>query len=474
MFKMKTQAAAVLALLASGQGFAQVNLDATAPVPISYASERNISTATTLRDGAAADQRARALFGASLGTDVPAYARLDLGGAKFAGTVNPAMFSVSASVNAANISVSQSGDGYVIFAVTPQSGANLVGSNQANIDTDVGALTGLVVESKGDVTLRYRLFETLTAAANPAPDNTLKDTQAVKYVEFTRAFGTAVSTSSAVADVGANPSYTAFVAAGGSATLKPLGTITGTLSTRALISGAAAGVTDLLQPVSTVTATGDFMPIRNADSTYTGAALARLTLNSANDCSGANINAATLDAATATFTLSAAQAASARTLCMNLGTGSYEINPGTYALSASYTAQANFTLPAFAAATSGTITRNGVRMVAPLVNQPAGWFSRLVMTNTGSADRQYTISTMSENGTLVTAAGAGAAGTLASMKTTLIDLPSVVSITPGAGLGVRASLVVTVNAPQSEIDGLYQIVSPTGSALSNYVLVYKN
>ena len=33
----------------------------------------------------------------------------------------------------------------------------------------------------------------------------------------------------------------------------------------------------------------------------------------------------------------------------------------------------------------------------------------------------------------------------------------------------RGSLVVTVNAPSSSIDGLYQIVQPTGG-ISNYIM----
>jgi len=256
-------------------------------------------------------------------------------------------------------------------------------------------------------------------------------------------------------------------------TTKALGTITGTLAARLLPAGGTVVIADLLQATNTVTAMGDFTSMRNGDSTYTGAALGRVTLNDAANCSGAAINAATLNASTATFTLTAAQAASAQTLCVTVA-GTYEINSATYTLAEAFTAQTNFTVADAGAATSGTISRNGVRMVAPLFNQPAGWFSRLVMTNTGSSSRAYTISYLTEAGTQIVANGLGAAGSLAAGMTTLIDLASLVTITPGAGLGARASLVVTVNAPQSEIDGLYQIVSPTGSALSNYILVYKN
>lgn len=471
-FVMKSVALAIGALVAGG-AFAQVNLDAASPTPVRYAAERNVTAATNL---AGIAQTATAAFGASLGTNVVAYARLDLGGATFNGAVDAGMFSVNATNSAATVAVAQSGTGFVIFAVTPPGGENLVGANIATIDTDTGTATGLTVTDKSGVTLRYRLFETLTAAANPSAINTLKDTGAVSYVTFSNAFSTAVTMATAVSDVASNPSYTRFLTTSGmpaGITTKALGTITGTLAGRLLPAGGNLLIADLLQDTNTVTAMGDFTALRNGDSTYTGAALGRVVLAAANDCSGAQINAATLNATTATFTLTALQAQTARTLCVTVA-GTYEINPATYTLAAAYTAQTNFTVANAGAATSGTITRNGVRMVAPLVNQPPGWFSRLVMTNTGSSSRDYTIRYLTEAGTQIVANGLGAAGTLAAGMTTLIDLPSVITITPGAGLGVRASLVVTVNAPQSEIDGLYQIVSPTGSAVSNYILVYKN
>ena len=466
---LKAVALAVSAFVA-GSVQAQVNLDATSPTTIKYANEQNIVTSANLRDGAAADQTATAAFGASFGVDVAAYVRVEVAGGTLTGTVPTTMFAVAGSNGAATVSVAQSGTGFVIFAVTPAATGSLVSANLATIDTDTGTLTGLTVTDKTGVTMRYRLFETLTAAANPSAINTLKDTGAKSYVEFSNAFSATLVAANLVADVAAVPSYTAFFGAAGS---RPLGTVTYALAVRAVHAGTAAALTDIFAGTTSVTAVGDFTLARNDDLTYTVAALARVQLNDAATCAGASVNAGTLTQAAATFTLTAAQLTGTRTLCLT-AEGTPEISPASYTLATNYVEQTGYTVTDVAASAAGNITRNGVRMVAPLVNQPAGWFSRLVMTNTGSGARDYTISYLTEAGTTIVVTGAGNSGTLAAGKTTLINLPDVATITPGAGLGVRASLVVTVNAPQSEIDGLYQIVSPTGSAVSNYVLVYKN
>ena len=467
---LKAVALAVGAFIA-GSVQAQVNIDATSPTTVKYANEQNIGTAPwTLRDGAAATQTATTAFGASFGTDVAAYVRVEVAGGTLTGTVPTTMFAVAGSNGAATVSVAQSGAGFVIFAVTPLAGGNLVAANLASIDTDVGTLTGITVTDKAGVTLRYRLFETLTAAANPASNNTLKDTGAKPYIAFANAFSATLATANAIADVAASPSYTAFT---GPATTRPLGTTTFTFTPHALASGAASSLATIFGATTTITAGGDFFLARNDDTTYTGAALGRVRLSTTTDCTAGFTSAATLTQSAATFTVIDTALTGTLTLCLT-AEGTPEISPASYTLATNYVEETGFTVADTSALAAGNITRNGVRMVAPLFNQPAGWFSRLVMTNTGSGVRDYSISYLTETGTTIVATGVGSAGTLAAGKTTIIDLPSVVTITPGAGLGARASLVVTVNAPQSEIDGLYQGVSPTGGTITNYVLVYKN
>lgn len=473
-FTLKAVAVAVGALVGGSVMAAAVNLDAAAPVSIKYASERVITTNLDLRDGAAADQTATVALGASLGVDVAAYVRLDLVGGTFNGTPVAAMFVVTGSVGLASVNVAQTGVGYVIFSVTPLPGENLVGTNVATIDTDTGTATGIRVTGKTGVTMQYRMFETLTAAANPTALNTLKDAGAKPYAAFKAALTSTVTALTATADVAAVPSYTTFT---GAAATKSVAKVEIAVDAAvALASGAASTAAGLLAATSDVTFSGDFNLARNDALTFTGAALARVFLYDAEACTGgANTvgSATTLTAGTATFTdVAAATLVATHYLCLT-AEGTPEIAPSSYTASVDYVEQTDYVVADVAAAAAGQVVRNGVRMVAPLINQPTGWFSRLVLTNTGSSARDYSISYLTEDGTTVVATGAGSSGSLAAGKTTLINLPDVLTITPGAGLGVRASVVVTVNAPQSAIDGLYQIVSPTGTSIANYVLVYK-
>src|SRR5690606_10138621 len=49
----------------------------------------------------------------------------------------------------------------------------------------------------------------------------------------------------------------------------------------------------------------------------------------------------------------------------------------------------------------GEIVRNGTQLQAPLAQVPGGWLSRIVLTNTGSADRPYELSIMGEAGNII-------------------------------------------------------------------------
>lgn len=465
---------AVLAIgaLATASAFAAVNLDAGTPTPVKYANELSISGPTQLRHGAAADQTATTAFGASFGTDVTAYVRVDIAGGTLSGTAAATAFAVNDSNGvAATVSVAQSGAGYVIFAVTPSAGHNLVAANSATIDTDTGTLTGVSVSAKTGVTLQYRLFETLTAAANPASNNTLKDTGAKSYIAFQNALSITVTGLNAVADVAASPSYTQFTGAVLTTPVAKLATAVDTSIAKADGSAIAAG--DILTANSDVTVAGDFNLAKNDAGTYTGAALTRVFLNNAAACNGGTtVNATTLSASTANFTnVAAATLAQDMWACVT-AEGTPEISPATYNVSVAWDEQTGYAVTDVTGAAAGTITRNGVRMVAPLAQVPSSsWFVRLALTNSGSADRQFTIAVIDEDtGQVASLANVGT--TLLAGKTKVIDLHT--ALTFAGAQPKRASLVVTVNAPQSEIDGLYQITAPGGTSVSNHILSYKN
>ena len=113
------------------------------------------------------------------------------------------------------------------------------------------------------------------------------------------------------------------------------------------------------------------------------------------------------------------------------------------------------------------ITHNGTTLVAPLVQTPTGFMSRMVLTNTGPA-ATYTVTATSETGNTATLSGAAASGTIAANSTTVVDLPGLVTYT--SGQPSRTSLTVNIAGLTSNIKGLYQIVDPAG-AVSNYVMV---
>ena len=115
----------------------------------------------------------------------------------------------------------------------------------------------------------------------------------------------------------------------------------------------------------------------------------------------------------------------------------------------------------------GEIVRNGTELQAPLVNVPAGWISRLVLTNTGGTDRPYTIVVQGEDGNTI--GTDHLTGTVKANKTMVIeDLKTVLTSFTGYP---RATLNVNVAGPNAQIQGLYQIVNPDSGSISNHVLV---
>ncbi|MCE2909617.1 MAG: hypothetical protein LW712_12320 [Burkholderiaceae bacterium] len=442
---------------------AQVNLDAASPVAVRYAAESRISSSgTVLTDGATTAQTASAALGASLGTNVTGHVRVDLGGGNF--TCNPG-FAVNASAGAGNVVLAAGGNGtaFAIFAVTPTAGAALIGTNAGTIDTAPASSCGVTVTDHSGVSMRYRLFETLTEAANPSPANTLKDTAFKPYLSFFPGLAVASTATSATADVAATPAYTNFTPTG----IKALSTITVTESGALLPSGAPATGADIAAS-GVVTVWGDFEGVRNADGTYTGFALGRVYLTTGPDCGAAASAAATALSATAATlaAIAGGDLANTHRLCFAPEGATQQIQASTYTGSLDLTANAGFTVfdPAL---NIGSISRNGINAVAPLVQISPGFTARLALVNRGSVSRDYTVAAVSESGVTLTLSGALAGGTLAANQTRIIEMNNLISA------GLRGSLVVTINAPLSQVDVLYQVTQQATGATSNTLLSYK-
>ncbi|WP_442682416.1 hypothetical protein ACSBPQ_12280 [Stenotrophomonas sp. JC08] len=284
-----------------------------------------------------------------------------------------------------------------------------------------------------------------------------------KYLTFAPSLKWVGTPGTATADVNAtNGSYTQFTGGVAVATLNAgLGIdVTGTLKA----VGTAIAVTDLLDnsaDATTVSIAGDFSLARSSgNAPYNGAAAARVV--------GFGGGALDLAADEAVFDLS--NGLSGNFVITKLtGTGT-AWNPVIWA--SAYTASLNavnadsstYSLATLADTNVGEIIRNGTNLQAPLVQVPDGWLSRLVLTNTSAAARNYTISLMSEEGVTLTAGTL--TGVIPANGTKVID--DLRTVFTGSN---RATLNVDVAGPNDKIQGLYQIVNPTSGSISNHVLV---
>ena len=116
----------------------------------------------------------------------------------------------------------------------------------------------------------------------------------------------------------------------------------------------------------------------------------------------------------------------------------------------------------------GEITRNGTQLQAPLVQTPNAWVSRIVLTNTGTTSRPYEMAVTGESGNIIGIDSTLLVGTVPGNGTKVIELDDVLLTFSGQS---RATINVTVAAPNNQIQGLYQIVNPESGSISNHVMV---
>lgn len=214
---------------------------------------------------------------------------------------------------------------------------------------------------------------------------------------------------------------------------------------------------DLFAATTTITATGDFNLVANANGSFTGGALARAWLNG---------NSNQVTATTARFPVGAGAFTSSALYVENAF--GHLIAESEYHLTLNPVA-ANPTVYAVTPISNvfaGEIVRNGTQLQAPLAQVPSGWLSRLALTNTGSTARPYTIAVQGETGNTISTSNL--TGTVPANGTTVIDLTTVLT---GFTASPRATLNVTVAGPNNQIQGLYQIVNPDKGSISNHVLV---
>jgi hypothetical protein len=112
--------------------------------------------------------------------------------------------------------------------------------------------------------------------------------------------------------------------------------------------------------------------------------------------------------------------------------------------------------------------RNGTELQAPLAQVPAGYTSRIALTNTGNLARPFTWRFLPASGTTSTGTTSGS-GTIPANGWLVINLGDVLG-----GFGTtppRGTFLVTAAGPNNQIQGLYQIVNPANGTISNEGMV---
>ncbi|PZO09808.1 MAG: hypothetical protein DCF27_04155 [Lysobacteraceae bacterium] len=381
------------------------------------------------------------------------YARLNCPGAQFT-TASVIDFTGNASNTIG--AVNGLGSDAIFFSIT--AGATPV------VATDGFTVNGTrTVTSKAPVDCSYGLYDFPSQAQAGGATGRVAATSGA-YLRFNPSYALEVNAQgSAVADVESNdPAYSEFVL--GSPTFNvnraqlgqfSYGTVQAVLGDTQPITldGLAIELTDLMGANTALNFAGDFDAA--GDVFFSPNANCAVNIQSAN----------TFDATQATFVIGAAPKLN-HYLCFDAGGDPIRASNYTVALAPVSAAAAVYAVTPRGPLALGAITRNGAELQAPLAQVPAGYLSRMVLTNTGSVAREYVIEVLGETGNVISTANL--TGSVAAGKTLVVDLKTVLT---GFTAAPRATLNVTVSGPNKQIQGLYQIVNPNSGTVSNHVMV---
>lgn len=359
------------------------------------------------------------------------------------------------------------GTNVVTFSLTSV-GATLVG-------TDVLTFSGnhAITGTNQDVTCSVGLYDLPSQAQNGGATGLIQNTSfSGAYLKFVQSYELIATATEHTADVEATPAaFRQFLMdTNTTLTTASLGKAAGTIAYQLKdpdgggaqtapfkINGTAITLADLFSANTKIVVAGDYSLAANAAAPlYNGTALTLVKLN------GANANA--LSATSASYNVGATGFTGAN-FALTVATpntiqeSEYKASLIVDAASAAY-APTDITGVKF-----GAIVRNGTELQAPLAQIPGGWKSRLVLTNTGSVARPYTISLLNVAGETAVTPGT-LTGTVPANGTKVID--DLATVFTGNN---RATIVVNVAGPTKQIQGLYQIVNPEKGSISNHVMV---
>jgi hypothetical protein len=481
-FKKSFLALAVAVALTPLSTLAALNLETSTGGAI-YATQIKLNpTATVSATGT--ELQATGTLGVGTPANQTLYFRFDLSnGATFAG---PPVFvgppdsgTVGGSVSSVTLVSGGAGSNFVVFSAQPSDATETLPIDGAFSITASTSLTeGITVINRNPVTLQYRLYAILGSALNPtvAPPVDTLETKTGTYVSFKTGVTLTTVPYTNTADVEATPSFTAFLLPASTppfATLTNanLGDVTLTADTTVLLKKgtAVAALNDLVAVGSTLAVAGDF------SARAAGVAGVRRGAAANSACAGNTADATPTDTA-ASFTLAGgdvtgASLASAICYIVNGTSVIPESAPNDYTIALQGVAVSAEYDPVVISATNlGNIIRNGTELQASLAQTPAGWTSRIALTNTGTLPRVYTTRFLPE-GTDTFALATAAEGSVPAGGTVIVNVADVVTITASDGSArKRGTIVMNVAGPTSSIQGIYQLISPAG-AVTNAQMV---
>ena len=365
-----------------------------------YATESTISSAGTNLTAAAANN-VTVNAGFSISDSTERYMRFDITGATLGSTGLALAVDDSGGAGAAlevQSAGGAAGDTYVIYEVTASGGETV-----ATTDDAVLTLPNLTVTSSGSIGVTYALFSNAIDAVNNTTANALVSNTGTVAAVAAGSSVAATTGATASAQIDVTQGAALFVAAG------DLTTTTNTLGSFDLTDTAGnqfdiTGLIDVTHAVATnagtLVITGDFTATQDLtalvpDGTYT-AANVFIDTDGGDDCTTANISAATLTDTTATFT-SFGGAASTNQLCMTVN-GVSTIAPESYSAVYTPVADTGYTVGA-TSLNLATLSKNGSTTVLNLALSPTGAYPSFIrVNNTSNIAGDVTITLINDDG----------------------------------------------------------------------------
>lgn len=441
-FALKVTAIAAGALLA-GASFASVNLD-TGVTTGTFAKELNFSSTGGTAISGLKVISTKLGFGVSGAQD--RYIRVDLAGAKLAGAaagVN-VVNSTTAFANSTVVAGGAVNDTYVIYQVTAAAGGHAASDAIAITMPNFYVTNG----NAASVTATYTLYETAVAAVNNAAGTNLY-TASGALVKFANGLSFALTTNNTTADV--SQSFKKFTAATTTGATPATPSIL-TARIGSFAYGTVAGVkvadgvtdvalSDLVTAATKLVFAGTF-----------GATATNGVFVDANDAC-VTVLPATVNTAKTSADYTVGTSATTANLCYTV-TGSTAVPAQSVTAALDLTAAVGSSAADIAAATIGTIDRDGTELQAPFTTIHPDYLSRIVLTSTHSADAAVEATIITESG--VTCPTVNAIPTLLAGKQLVVNVKD---ICPALSAGTRLAVKLTIAAPTTTIQGVYNVMN---------------